>query len=168
MCAIILICTSAIGVNIYKNSLQKLKLLEAFRNMFFVFNAYITIEHCEIRECVRRYIAKKDALGPILESALHLMEENKRMNFSAAMKQVLGAFAEKNTGMLEGRDAELIVHTSGEIDGLQRGYISGFLNKTCELLEKRIQECREKDVKNGKVFNKVGVLIGIAIIILII
>ena len=168
MCAIILICTSAIGVNIYKNSLRKLKLLEAFCNMFFVFNAYITIEHCEIRECLRRYIAKKDAAGPILENALQLMEENRRMNFSAAMKQVLDAFAEKNTGTLEGRDAELIVHTCGEIDGLQRGYISEFLNKTCELLEKRIQECREKDVKNGKVFNKVGVLIGIAIIILII
>jgi stage III sporulation protein AB len=168
MCAIILICTSAIGVNIYKNSLRKLKLLEAFRNMFFVFNAYITIEHCEIRECIRRYILKNDDAGPILENVLHIMEENKRINFAGAMKNALDTFTEKNSGLLEGRDKELIVHTCGEIDGLRRGYISEFMNKTCELLDKRIQECRDKDVKNGKVYNKVGVLIGIAIIILII
>ena len=155
-------------MNIYKNTLRKLKILEAFRNMFFVFNAYITIEHCEIRECVRRYISKKDAASPILENALQLMEENRRMNFSTAMKQCLDVFAENYKGTLERGDAELIVHTCGEMDGLQRGYISGFLNKTCELLDKRVQECSEKDVKNGKVFNKIGVLIGIAIIILII
>lgn len=168
MCAIILICTSAIGVNLYKSSLRKLKILEAFRNMFFVFNAYITIEHCEIKECLRRYILKKDAACPMLEHALHIMEENRRISFRDAMKESLEAFGSKNTGMLEGRDLELVVHTCGEIDGLRRGYISEFLNKTCELLDKRIQECRDKDVKNGKVFNKVGVLIGIAIIILII
>ena len=155
-------------MNIYKNTLRKLKILEAFRNMFFVFGAYITIEHCEIKECVRRYIAKNDAAGPILESALQAMEENRRMNFSEAMKQAVESFAQKNAGLIEDKDKELIVHTCGEISGLQRGYISGFLNKTCELLDKRIQECRDKDVKNGKVFNKVGVLIGIAIIILII
>ena len=64
MCALILICTSAIGVNLYRNALKKLRLLEALRNMFFMFNAYITIEHCEIRECIRRYCERDDPLWP--------------------------------------------------------------------------------------------------------
>ena len=44
-----------------------------------------------------------------------------------------------------------------EIGGMRRGFIAEFLEKTIELLDKRIQECRERDVKNGKLFNQLGI-----------
>ena len=133
-----------------------------------MFDAYITIEHCEIRECLRRYIANKDPLSPILEDAERQMSQDRRMGLDAALNNALSAFMEKNSGMLEKRDAEIIVHTCQEIGGMKRGFISEILGKTGQLLEKRIQECRERDVKNGKLMNQLGIIIGIAIIILIV
>lgn len=168
MCAIILICTTVIGAGIYRNSLFKLRILEAFKNMFYMFEAYITIEHCEIRECLRRYMVKQDAVASILQSTGDRMREDKRVCFFSAMEDALADFMKKNPGAIERGDAQLIVHTCEEMDGLRRAYISGFLQKTCQLLDKRVIECREKDVKNGRLLSRVGVLAGIAVIILII
>ncbi len=168
MCAIILICTTAIGANIYKNTIFKLKILEAFKNMFYMFEAYITIEHCEIRECLRRYILNKDAICPILQAADQKMREDKRLDFHRAMEEALLDFTKRNPGALEKGDAQMILHTCEGLGGMNRPFISGFLEKNGQLLDKRITECREKDVKNGRLFNQIGVLVGIAIIILII
>jgi stage III sporulation protein AB len=168
MCAIILICTTAIGANIYKNTIFKLRILEAFKNMFYMFEAYITIEHCEIKECLRRYMLKNDANLPILQFLERRMREDKRVGFHRAMEDALADFIKKNPGALERGDAQLILNTCEGIDGLSRSFISGFLEKSGQLLDRRIGECREKDVKNGRLFNQIGVLVGIAIIILII
>ena len=163
-----MICTSAIGVNMYKNSLRKLALLEAFRGMFFQFEAYICIEHCEIAECLRRYAALGNAASPILEGTRERMERDRRMTPEQAMREEMEDFAAKNKSLLEKKDAELVAHTCGELGGMGRGHISEVLGRAGSLLERRIAECRERDVKNGKLMNQLGLIIGIVIVILII
>lgn len=168
LCAVILICTSAIGVSVYKNSLRKLALLEAFRSMFFQFEAFIGIEHCEFAECVRRYASAGDAAAPILLKASERMRNDRRAGPGRAMRHALEEFASENKGVLEEKDVELIAHTCGELGGMGRGHITEVLERAGGLLERRIAECRERDVKNGKLMNQLGVIIGIVIVILII
>lgn len=154
-------------MNVYRTALWKLRLLEAFRNMFLQFEAYIGIEHAEIGECMRRYIGLNDAAAPILLNAQERMEQDKRLPFHKAMQDALDYYAAKNRGLLEKKDADLIAHTCRELGGMQRSHISEVLGRAGGLLERRITECREKDVKNGKLMNQLGIIIGIAIVILI-
>ncbi len=155
-------------MNVYRNSLRKLRLLEAFRSMFLQFDAYIGIEHCEIRECMRRYISLGDAAAPILQEADERMERDKRTTFHQAMQESLENFSAANRSLLEKKDADLVAHTCRELGSMRRSHISEVLTRAGGLLERRIGECREKDVKNGKLMNQLGVIIGIAIVILII
>lgn len=155
-------------MNIYKTSLRKLKLLEAFRSMFFQFEAYIGIEHAEIGECLHRYAGLEDAAAPILQDAQVRMERDKRLPFHRAMEESLDEYVLRNRGLLERKDADLIAHTCRELGGMRRSHITEVLERSGSLLERRITECREKDVKNGKLMNQLGIIIGIAIVILII
>lgn len=136
--------------------------------MFFQFDAYIGIEHCEICECLRRYIDLGDAAAPILQDAEARMEQDKRLPFHQAMQESLDEYGFRNRNLLEKKDADLVAHTCRELGSMRRTHISEVLARAGGLLERRIGECRERDVKNGKLMNQLGIIIGIAIVILII
>lgn len=136
--------------------------------MFLQFEAYIGIEHAEIGECLRRYISLNDSAAPILQDAQERMERDKRTPFHRAMQEALDEYGTRNRSLLEKKDADLVAHTCRELGGMRRTHISEVLGRAGGLLERRITECREKDVKNGKLMNQLGIIIGIAIVILII
>jgi len=109
-----------------------------------------------------------DAAAPILQDAQARMEHNKRMPFNRAMQESLDEYVTRNRGLMEQKDADLISHTCRELGSIQRSHIAEVLVRAENLLDRRITECRERDVKNGKLMNQLGIIIGIAIVILII
>lgn len=159
-------CTSsAIGILISKKYSNRLYILKNLKSGLSIFEVKINFSCETIPEIFKEISQKvKGVAGKIFEDTIEIIKNNEINVIGDAWDKSL----EKNSENLKREDIESL-RTLGKLLGKTdiEGQISQ-IKLVIEFLDKQIQEAIEEKNKNEKMYQKLGMVIGIAIVIVLI